>query len=436
MRLVPSFIQKVLERLWKSGFEAYPVGGCVRDRLRGREPADWDLCTNALPEQTLQVFASWKTLTVGIKHGTVTVLTEGGPVEITTFRAEGAYTDGRHPDTVTFLSGLREDLARRDFTVNAMALARDGSVVDFFGGREDLASGVLRCVGEPDRRFREDGLRVLRALRFASQLDFAIEPATAQALYTCRNLLDRLAPERVFSELKGLLLGPGAGRILREYAPVLFQVLPELGELAGDHDLWNHTAGTVDAVPKEQILRLTMLFHDAGRTETLSEDSRGWGERGARKAEKILIRLHSDKKTRQAVSELIRWLEGEPPQTEKALRQLLSQIGPARLEQLYACWRAEQVDGVEPLREENRDKIHRSEQLFARVLEDKDSCFSRRALSVHGEDIVSLGVKEGPAVGKILKKLLDLVCNGEMPNQREVLLKKAAYLAEEEGENG
>ena len=245
----------LLTALRRAGCQAYPVGGCVRDSLLGREPADWDLATSALPEQTEAALAGYRLVETGLKHGTVTALTDGGPVEITTFRTDGAYHDGRHPDRVAFVPSLEEDLARRDFTVNAMALAPDGTVIDLYGGREDLAAGLIRCVGEPSRRFGEDALRILRALRFASKLDFAIEPETARRALADRALLDRVSRERVMAELSGILTGPGAGRVLRQYGPVIFQVIPELAPQAGFdqknpnhiHDIWTHTTMAVDA---------------------------------------------------------------------------------------------------------------------------------------------------------------------------------------------
>ena len=298
MTAVPAHVHRLLAALRAAGHEAYPVGGCVRDSLLGKEPADWDLCTGALPGEVERVLAGYRIIETGVRHGTVTALTEGGPVEITTFRTDGDYRDNRHPEQVRFVAKVEEDLARRDFTVNAMALGPDGAVIDPFGGRADLAAGIIRCVGEPTRRFREDGLRILRALRFAARLDFAVEPATAQSVLENRALLENIAAERVFSELRGLLTGPGAGRVLLGFAPVVFQVIPELAPAAGFdqknphhiHDVWTHTALAVDAAPPEPVLRLTMLLHDVAKPETFFADERGVGhfyghaERGAEMA--------------------------------------------------------------------------------------------------------------------------------------------------------
>ena len=447
MTNIPTPIETLLGALRAAGYEAYPVGGCVRDSLMGRVPADWDLCTSALPAQTEAVFAGYRLIETGLKHGTVAVLTDMGVVEITTFRADGAYADGRHPDAVTFVPDVREDLARRDFTVNAMALAPDGTVIDPFGGREDLAAGVIRCVGEPDARFHEDGLRILRALRFASKLDFEIEPATAQSIIADRTLLDGISRERVLSELKGLLMGPGAGRVLRQFAPVIFQIIPELAASAGFeqhnpyhiHDVWTHTTMAVDASPRDEILRLTMLLHDVAKPEKFFTDEKGAGhfyghaQAGAETADRVLRRLKCDNDTRQTVVTLIDNHDIQPPQTLRAMRRLLAKVGEEKVRQLLACWRADQSDRAEEVMARNMPMIDAAEALLAEVLAEKEACFSVKSLAVNGRDILALGVKKGPEVGRILNELFTLVLDGALPNRREELMEKAAELAAAEG---
>ena len=444
MANIPTSIETLLGALRAAGYEAYPVGGCVRDSLMGRVPADWDLCTSALPAQTEAVFAGYRLIETGLKHGTVAVLTDMGPVEITTFRTDGAYADGRHPDAVTFVPDIREDLARRDFTVNAMALAPDGTVIDPFGGREDLADRVIRCVGEPDARFHEDGLRILRALRFASKLDFAIEPATARSVIADRALLDGISRERVLSELKGLLMGPGAGRVLRDFAPVLFQVIPELAASAGFeqhnpyhiHDVWTHTTMAVDASPRDEVLRLTMLLHDVAKPEKFFTDEKGAGhfyghaQAGAETADRILRRLKCDNETRRTVVTLIDSHDIQPPQTPRAMRRLLAKVGEERVRQLLACWRADQSDRAAEIMARNMPMIDGAEGLLEEVLSEK-ACLSVKSLAVNGRDILALGVKEGPEVGRVLEALFALVLDGALPDRREELLAKAAELAAE-----
>ena len=445
MTAVPAYVDTLLAALRAAGHEAYPVGGCVRDSLMGRTPSDWDICTSALPPETERVFSGYRLIETGLKHGTVAVLTEGGLVEITTFRTDGTYADGRHPDNVIFVPDLLEDLARRDFTVNAMALAPDGAVIDPFGGRKDLAVGIIRCVGQPDKRFHEDALRILRALRFASKLDFAIEPATAKSLMENRALLGAVARERVFAELKGLLLGPGAGRVLLSFSPVLFQIIPELAPMAGFdqrnphhiHDVWTHTALAVAAAPADETLRLTMLLHDAAKPERFFTDEAGIGhfyghaQTGAELADGILRSLRCDNDTRQAVTELIRWHDICPPQTARAMRRLLAKVGESRVRQLIACWRADQADRAPAVRERNGALIDGAQALLDAALSGGETCFALKDMAVNGRDILALGVENGPAVGQILRALFAQVVDGVLPNDRETLLREAAALAAE-----
>ncbi len=440
MTPVPPYVYTLLTALWDAGFAAHPVGGCVRDSLLGKEPADWDLCTAARPEQVEAVLAGYRILETGVRHGTVTVLTAGGPVEITTFRADGEYRDSRRPESVTFVPDLRADLARRDFTVNAMALDRDGGVIDLYGGRADLAAGVIRCVGDPDERFGEDALRILRALRFASKLDLAIEPATAASAVKNRALLDNIARERVFAELGGILTGPGAGRVLRDYGSVVFQVIPELAAEKGFdqksphhiHDVWTHTTMAVDAAPADIVLRLAMLLHDAAKPVCFFTDEQGTGhfyghgEKGAELAGSILRRLRCDNDTRERVCLLIRHHDVCPPQSVKAMRKFLAKVGETGVRQLMACWRADSADRAQPVRERNLALVDASEQVLEALFAEEAPCFSVKSLAVNGRDILALGVPEGPAVGQMLQELFDAVADGAVPNERDALLEKAA----------
>ena len=278
MRL-PEHAAHAIRRLERAGFEAWAVGGCVRDSLRGVESHDWDLCTSASPAQMQAVFADARVLTTGLRHGTLTVLTDGGPLEITTYRTEGGYSDGRHPDGVRFVTDIREDLARRDFTVGAMAWHPERGLCDPFGGQTDLKNGVLRAVGDADTRFQEDALRILRGLRFASKLGFAIEPETAAAMRRQVHRLDCIAAERIREELTGLLCGRYVQRTLMAYADLITSALPELAPMQGCqqqnphhlYDVWEHTLHAMEKVKPEPELRLTMLLHDIGK-EAVSGD--------------------------------------------------------------------------------------------------------------------------------------------------------------------
>ena len=443
---IPPHVDSLLAALRRAGYDAYPVGGCVRDSLMGRTPADWDLCTAAAPDEVEAVFSDRRIVETGLKHGTVTVLTQDGPVEITTFRADGTYHDGRHPDSVRFVGRVEDDLARRDFTVNAMALGPDGTVIDPFGGQADLAAGVIRCVGEPDVRFGEDALRILRALRFASKLGFSIEPATGESLLRDRALLDKIARERVFSELKGLLTGPGVGPVLLDWAPVLFQVIPELAAGAGFdqrnpyhiHDVWTHSALATAAAPADVTLRLAMLLHDAGKPAVFFTDEAGVGhfyghaQAGAEIADRVLRRLKCDNATRERVCLLIAAHADPPPRTEKTARRLLARLGPEAAGQLTACWRADCADRTEAVRQKNAALFDEAERLLAAAQAQPAACFGVRSLAVDGRDILALGVPEGPAVGRTLAALLDAVLDGSVQNERSALLDRARTILEQD----
>ena len=267
---IPSGAEHILQALTDSGYEAHLVGGCVRDLLRGVEPHDWDICTSARPEETESCFAGRRIIETGLKHGTVTVLEGGEPYEITTYRTEGPYSDSRRPDYVEFVSSLEADLARRDFTMNAIALGLDGSLQDPFGGADDIKAGRIRCVGEPAQRFQEDGLRVMRALRFGAVFGYEIEERTTQAIHENRHMLQHVAAERINVELCKLLVGDKAGDILRQYPDVMCQFWRSLGPLVTLEQNnpwhcwggWEHTIRTVEAAPSDLVLRLTMLLHD------------------------------------------------------------------------------------------------------------------------------------------------------------------------------
>ncbi len=440
----PKHIHTVLDRLTAAGYEACPVGGCVRDTLLGLSPADWDVCTSARPEETAAVFSDLHCIDTGAKHGTMTVVIDHRPVEITTYRTESGYADNRHPDAVAFVSSLDEDLSRRDFCINAMAFRPDGTVVDLFGGQEDLLAGLIRAVGDGETRFREDALRILRGLRFAARLDFTIEEHTARAMESCRELLQNIAPERIFTELKGILMGPGAGRMLRTYPEIFFTVLPELRPCLGFqqhspyhiHDIWTHITYAVDAAPAEPALRLAMLFHDSGKPETFSLDERGVGhfyghaKAGMAVADGALRRLRCDNATRELVLRLIEYHDMRPPQEKKSARRLLIKLGEDDTRRLIACWKADSADRAEAVQEEHRVYIAQTEALLEEILRE-ESCFSLKNLAVNGGDILALGVEKGPAVGRILKELFRLVVEEDIPNDRDTLLQAGKKLAEE-----
>ena len=436
---LPRPVKDILNALGTLGFRAYAVGGCVRDSLLGKPPQDWDVCTDARPEQVKACFSKFPVLETGLSHGTVTLLLDHVPYEITTFRTESGYSDSRHPDRVTCVDSLREDLSRRDFTVNAMAYHPAEGIHDPFGGRTDLKAGRIRCVGEPGLRFQEDALRLLRAVRFASAYGFSVEPDTARAIHENRLRLRNISPERINVELQKLLCGPGAGKMLREYADLIGVFLPELTPMVGFeqhnihhiYDVWEHTLHGVDAVEPLPVLRLAMLFHDSGKPACYTMDEKGVGHfYGHPKvsfaiAEKALARLRFDHETIREVTELVRHHDAPVTAEEKSLRRWLNRLGEQGVRRLLKIKRADAIAQALFCREERLPMLDQAEEILEQVLQ-KEQCFSLKDLAITGKDLLTLGLPQGPMVGAALKALLDKVIDGELPNDRERLLHAAS----------
>jgi len=419
---------------------AYAVGGCVRDALLGQTPGDWDLCTSAQPAQVMACLRAYglRVLETGLQHGTVTAIIDRKPIEITTFRLDGGYTDHRRPDSVTFTDDLAEDLSRRDFTVNAMAWHPMKGLIDPFNGESDLRAGLLRCVGEPARRFGEDALRILRCLRFASVLGFDIEENTSQALFDLKNTLQHIAAERIQGELTKLLCGRNPRKILLDYHEVIFAVLPQLRPLSGFdqrtpwhcHDIWGHTCAAVEAAPPSPILRWAALLHDCGKPPCFfmrdgTGHFHGHPAVSERLAREILGGLKCPKKLIERVAILIRHHElrllEQPPKSAK-LRRLLGELGPETLLDLLDLTRAD-VTAQAPekrYRLEGYDAMRR--QILA--LAEENPCVTRGQLAINGKDLMELGL-QGPALGRMLDCLLEEVLEGRVENKRESLIQCA-----------
>ena len=431
---LPKSVQKVLQTLENAGFEAWCVGGCVRDSLLGRVPGDWDVTTSALPEETMAVFGS-HAFPTGLQHGTVTVRSEHEPIEVTTYRVDGAYHDHRRPDSVTFTRSLEEDLRRRDFTVNAMAMDLRGQLRDPFGGQEDLKHGILRCVGEPDKRFDEDALRILRGLRFAATLDFTIEEETAASIHRNRDLLREIAVERIQVELFKLLAGKHAAAVLRQFPDVIGVFWPEILPMVGFdqrnrhhcYDVWEHTLHAVEAVPCDPVLRCAMLLHDIGKPSCFTMDEAGTGHFYGHSAvsrdlaDGMLRRLKCGNELRETIVTLVDWHDREIPRTDKGVRRALRVLGEENLRRLLHIKRGDNM-GQAPEYRHRQVEIDKGEAIMERLLAE-DACFSLKQLAVNGHDMLVLGLT-GPAIGNTLNALLDVVVNGEVPNQREALLNK------------
>ena len=427
---LPAPVGEVLARLAAAGFEAWCVGGCVRDTLLGKRPFDWDVATSARPEETRAVFAGERLVEVGAAHGTIALVPpEGHPIEITTFRSDGEYTDARHPDSVTFSRRLEDDLSRRDFTVNAMAYHPDRGLVDLFHGREDLEQGLLRCVGDPARRFQEDALRILRCLRFASQLGFAIQQSTGAALWEEKGRLQTLSHERVREELTKLLCGENAAPVLREYAGILFTLLPELAPMKGCaqetpyhcFDVWEHTLHAVDYAPQQGDLRWAALLHDAGKPgrKTRSADGvahfYGHPPESGRIARQLLTRLRFSNKERDWIAALVDHHEDAMPMGEAHLKGLLGRYGERFVFTLFQLQEADMSAKAPGVFERRLPDLEESRALARAILERGD-CLTLGDMALTGEDLKALGVAPGPEMGKLLRRLLEAVQRGEAAN--------------------
>lgn len=441
---MPKNVDTAINLLQSAGFEAYAVGGCVRDSLLGKTPNDWDITTSAKPEDMKSVFADFHCIDTGIKHGTVTVVIDGEPLEITTFRLDGEYEDNRHPKSVTFTSNLGADLGRRDFTVNAMAYSKMTGTVDLFGGQNDLKNGIIRCVGDPDRRFNEDALRILRALRFASALDFEIEEKTAQSLLKNRALLGNISEERIAKELLKLVCGKGAKQILTDFAPVLFEILPELQPMYKNshdnphhcYDIYEHTLIAVESIDPEPTLRFAMLLHDCGKPAVKKFDENGvahfYGHQriSAEISAQILARLKVSNKFRDEILFLVsnhdRWELYE--NTEKMPRYL-SKFGLDGVLNLLKVMRAD-VLAQSPEYRYRLDQIADAEET-AKNLAAQKPCLSLSELQINGRTLMDIGIPQGRKLGAVLAQLLDEVIDGVTKNTQEALTTRAREIYSE-----
>ena len=433
----PPQVKEAFDVLNSRGYESYAVGGCVRDALMGTVPHDFDITTNALPDEILSVFSSYHTLTHGVKHGTVTVMIKKMPIEITTYRVDGEYMDNRHPAAVEFTPNLADDLSRRDFTVNALACNAGGEVTDLFGGIEDIKRGVIRAVGDPVKRFEEDALRILRALRFASKLGFEIEPETAEAARKCRHLLDNISGERIRSELEGIVCGENVGKVLLGHSDIICAVIPEMKPCIGFlqnnpnhiYDVYTHIAVATDKCVNLPILRMAALFHDIGKPHCYKEDKfgighfKGHGAASERLCREITRRLRFDRKTRETLLLLVREHDNYVKPERMAVKRRLIELGEENFRLLLELQRAD-----------NKAKAPKAYADDGAYL-DKVSAFiddfvQRRVplkvtdLALGGSDMIKLGFVERE-IGAALAKLFDAVTDEKIPNEKYALMKYA-----------
>ena len=430
---IPSKAKTIITLLENAGFEAFCVGGAVRDSIMGLNPTDWDITTSASPEDTVMVFKDYKTVDTGLKHGTLTVVIDKTPFEVTTYRVDGDYNDNRHPENVHFTKKLSDDLSRRDFTVNALAYNDKTGLVDLYGGQEDIYNSIIKTVGNPSARFQEDGLRIMRALRFASVLGFTIESETAKAIHDNKDLLKNISAERLAVELSKLVCGKNAFNILMEYWDVLSVFIPEIKSAVGfkqygkkhAYDVWEHICHTVDTIPQDKILRLTMLLHDLGKIPTHKLDENGnstfknHATIGGDMAREILTRLRFDKKTINRVSFLVANHDFEPPLSKTDLKKHLKNKTVDDIKTLLTIKKSDRG----ALSESYRDISKESEQCLKWLdeIEKNNECCKIAQLAITGDDLKKKGLK-GEDIGKALDTLLDGVIEGKLQNKKEDLL--------------
>ena len=431
---LPAGVSRALTMLESAGFEAFIVGGCVRDALRGITPKDYDITTSALPEETKSVFRDYRVIETGIQHGTVTVMMDGMPLEITTYRTEGTYSDNRHPDSVSFTTSLREDVARRDFTMNAIAYSPVRGLIDHFGGAEDIRGGIIRCVGDPDTRFREDALRMMRGIRFASALGFAIEENTAAAIRENKERISAVSAERIRVELTKLLCGANVKNVLMDWWDVLGVVIPEILPMHGFdqrtpyhiYDVWEHTAVAVSETPPVTHLRLSALLHDIGKPPSFFTDEKGVGHFyghpavSEKMAEEILARLKYDNVTRRRVVTLVREHDRIIEPTETAVKRALFRLTPEVFFNLLIIKRADNL-AQSPNYRDRLATYDRIESMAQDILE-RNECISVATLAVNGGDLIAIGMKPGKEIGEMLSLLLEQVIRGDLANDRDELL--------------
>lgn len=433
----------VLWMLLNAGYEAYVVGGCVRDSLLGRTPHDWDICTNALPDQMKEVFSDFRVLDTGLKHGTLTVLLEN-PYEITTYRKDGDYSDHRHPDKVEFVSDLKEDLSRRDFTINAMAANINGEIIDYFDGQYDLMDHAIVCVGDAEQRFEEDALRILRAMRFASRYGFDIEWKTAKAMHNKKNLLKKIAAERIGNEFVQIISGK-CESLLENFIDVFQIFIPELTPCIGfqqnnphhDFDVWNHTIKTVGAANGNLIVRLAAFYHDIGKPECYCEDENGIGhfyghaKVSAEIAEKSMRNLRLDNKLIADVTQLVESHDRVIEPKKAIVRRCLNKFGELQFLHLIFLQYADKVS--QRKNNDIGDQIGKIAEYYRVLQEIKqgNSCFTLKDLAVNGNDLMQIGFIAGKSLGAALNRLLELVMDEKIENNKEKLLMKARELLNE-----
>ena len=437
---LPSKVKLILKRLIDNNFEAYAVGGCVRDSILNRPVADYDITTSALPENVISIFKDYEVIETGLQHGTVTVMIDHEGFEITTFRIDGDYTDNRRPDSVTYTTSLRADLRRRDFTINALACDIDGNIIDMFNGIDDINNKIVRCVGSADARFNEDGLRILRALRFAAKLDFDIEFKTAEAIRNNKDLIRNIAQERIQKEFNGIISCynvASACKLIDSFLDIFGVFIPEIlpmrmnqnNKYHKHNDLLDHTLAVVTGTKPDLILRLAAFFHDFGKPDTYSEEILETGIQGhfyghpkisAQKTFEIMKRMKYSNDEIEKVVWLVENHDNMIAATKRSVKKVLNKAkSPEMFDILIELKASDRADHVN-LSEKYPEYLDQVMQIKEEILAT-NSAFSLKQLAVNGHDIMALGFK-GPDVGKILNMLLENVIDEVLINDKETLI--------------
>ena len=434
--LLPEKVNRIIKTIMAAGFEAYAVGGCVRDSILGRVPDDWDITTSAKPQDIKNLFK--RTIDTGIEHGTVTVMLDKEGFEVTTYRIDGEYEDSRHPKEVTFTSNLREDLRRRDFTINAMAYNEEVGLVDIFGGISDIEKRIIRCVGDAKERFTEDALRMMRAVRFSAQLGYSIEDGTKKAIKEMAPNLKNISAERIQVELVKLVTSDNPDYLRVAYETgITAVVLPEFDLCmktnqnnphhkysVGEHTLW-----AMKHIESDKVLRLAMLFHDMGKPKTITMDEKGihhfhgHNEISSQIAREVLRRLKFDNDTLHKVERLVFYHDYRPALTDKSVRKFVAKIGKELFPSYLIVQKADTLSQSEYKREEKLTNIAEVSRIFEGIIERKE-CLCLKDLAVNGKDLIDLGIKPGKEIGEILNGFLKMVIENPGLNEKEILLNK------------
>ncbi len=434
---IPKKIRNAIDDIKNSGHEAYIVGGCVRDAIMGREPNDWDVTTSAEPEDIKDIFE--KTVDTGIKHGTVTVLIEKEPIEVTTYRIDGDYLDNRRPEEVFFTKNIAEDLKRRDFTINAIAYNDKDGYVDLFSGREDIDKKIIRCVGVPDERFNEDGLRMLRAIRFSAQLDFTIDSETFKAIKRNRDLIKNISAERIREELTKILISKHPEKIMLLHDTGLIKyILPEFERCIGFeqdnpyhiYDVGAHTIEAVKNIENDPVLRWTMLAHDLGKPLTKTFDAKGIGHFyghglvSVKIVNEVFTRLKFDNKSIKKVTRLIKDHDYRIPLNEKGIRKAISKIGDDIFLDLLKVQRADDSAKSKKAKEGYLEKNKEIERIYHEI-KKKGQCISKEEMNIDGKDLINIGIEQGKDIGETLDYLFKVVIDRPEKNKRDILIEEA-----------